>query len=80
MGYFLVNTDAMAREPPKPAPDAQLMQLANALDEIRDSWVMISLALKDLVTEVPSTARDEVVTEVDRYLCRLREANRKDFD
>ena len=70
----------MERDPSMPLPDEQRIQLAGALGEIRDSWVMISLALKDLVTETPSQARDEVLTEVDRYLCRLREANRSGSD
>jgi hypothetical protein len=37
------------------------------------------MALTDLVTEMPSPAEDEVVTEVERYLCRMREASRRDF-
>lgn len=70
----------MEPEPSKPLPDEQLIQLAGALGDIRDSWVMISMALKDVVTEIPSQARDEVLTEVERYLCRLREAKRSGFD
>ena len=70
----------MEREPSMPSPNEQLIQLAGTLGEIRDSWVMISLALKDLVTEIPSPARDEVLTDVGRYLCRFREANRGGFD
>jgi hypothetical protein len=69
----------MEHEPSLPLPDERLIQLASALGEIRDSWVMISLAFKDVVTEIPSPARDEVLTEVDRYLCRLREASRSGF-
>jgi hypothetical protein len=68
------------REPLMPSPNEQLIQVASALGEIRDSWVMISLALKDIMTETPSSERDEVLTEVERYLCRLREANRRSFD
>lgn len=70
----------MEPEPSTPFPNEQLIQLAGALGEIRDSWVMISLALKDVVTEIPSTARDEVLAEVERYLCRLRETNRRGFE
>ncbi len=70
----------MEREPSLPSPDEQLVQLASALGEIRDSWVMISLALKDVFTETLSAERDEVLTEVNRYLCRLREVNRRSFD
>ena len=70
----------MEREPSLPSPDEQLIQLASALGEIRDSWVMISLALKDVFTETLSAERDEVLTEVNRYLCRLREDNRRSLD
>ena len=70
----------MEHEPSTPSPKKQLNQLARALGDIRDSWVLISLALKDVVTEVPSAARDEVQTEVDRYLCRLSEASRRNVD
>lgn len=70
----------MEREPSMPSPDEQLIQLANALGEIRDSWVMISCALKDVMTDMPSAARDEVLTEVERYLCRVREFSRRSFD
>jgi hypothetical protein len=70
----------MEREPSLPSPDEQLIQLANALGEIRDSWVMISLALKDVFTETLSAERDEVLTDVNRYLCRLREVNRRSSD
>ena len=54
----------------------QLIQLADALGKMRDSLGMASLALKDLMAEIPSPARDEVVTEVERYLLRMREATR----
>lgn len=61
-------------------PNQQLTQLADVLGDVRDSWVMISLALKDLMAEAASPERDEVQTEVERYLCRLREANKRNFD
>ncbi len=58
----------------------QLLRLADALGEMRDSWVAISLALTDLVTEMPSAERDEVRTAVERYLSLLQEGGRKTFD
>jgi NifB/MoaA-like Fe-S oxidoreductase len=70
----------MEGESSKPASNEQLSKLADALGSIRDSLVTVSMALTDLVTEMPSPARDEVVTEVERYLCRMREANRRDSD
>lgn len=70
----------MESDPSKPLQNGQLIQLVGALEEIRDSFVLISLALKDLMTETPSTARDDVLTEVERYLSRIRKESRKDFD
>jgi hypothetical protein len=70
----------MEHNSPNPSPNEQLIKLADALCGLRDSLMTISLALTDLVTEMPSTARDQVVTEVERYLCRMRKAIRRDFD
>ena len=57
-----------------------LIQLAAALGEIRDALVTISLALTDFVTDTPSSDRDEVLAEVERYLHTIGEANRQKFD
>ena len=70
----------MDRDSSNPLPNEQLLKLADALGDLRDSLVTASMALTDLVTEMPSPARDEVVMEVERYLFRMREANRRDFD
>jgi hypothetical protein len=68
-------------EPPSPQPeDERLKELANALADMRDSWVNLSLMLKDLATELPTPQRDEVAMEVERYLARLQEAGRRGFD
>jgi hypothetical protein len=58
----------------KPLPDQDLLILAGALMELRDSLVSVSMALTDYVTEIPSPAKDEIVSEVERYLSRLRTA------
>ncbi len=65
----------MERDAAKPSSNEQLILLADALGDIRDSLVTISLALTDLVTEMPSPARDAVLIEVERYLSRIREKN-----
>ena len=52
------------------------MRVADALADLRDSWVQLALALKDLMTEDESPRRDEVLTEVERYLTRLKESER----
>ena len=70
----------MENDPSKPEQSVQLHKLADALGNMRDSLVTVSMALTDLVTEMPSPARDEVLTEVERYLSRLGEANRRNFE
>jgi hypothetical protein len=50
--------------------------LIGALNALRDHWMELSLALSDIVTETPTPARDEVLAEVERYLCRIRESER----
>jgi uncharacterized phage infection (PIP) family protein YhgE len=71
---------SLERDSSNPRPNEQLIKLAGALGDIRDSLMTVSLALTDLVAEMPSAARDEVVTEVERYLHRMREAHKRDFD
>jgi hypothetical protein len=53
-----------------------MMKMALALAELRDSWAKISLVLGDVSTDTQSHQRDEVLVEVERYLTRLREAER----
>lgn len=60
---------------PQP-PDPQLERVAQVLGQIRDSWVLVSLALKDHLADAPSAAKDEVMTEVARHLSRLSESTR----
>jgi hypothetical protein len=60
--------------------DPNLMRLSEALGELRDSWVKMSMTLRDLQYELDSYRRDEVMTEVERYLARLSESSRGEFD
>jgi hypothetical protein len=53
------------------------MRLADALGDMSDSFVAISLALTDLVTDTASPERDEVLAEVKSYLARMQEADRR---
>lgn len=53
---------------------AHLLQIAKSFGDIRDSLLRISLALTDLVTETPSSERDEVLATVEHYLDRLRQS------
>jgi hypothetical protein len=55
----------------------QMWDLAEALAHLRDSWVNLSLVLKEHLVEQTSPQRDEVLTEVERYLCRLLESERR---
>ena len=61
---------------PSSSHNERTMRVADALADLRDSWVQLALALKDLMTEDESPRRDEVLTEVERYLTRLKESER----
>jgi hypothetical protein len=54
----------------------ELTVLLQALGDLRDSWMYVSMALKDQLTESPSALRDEVMVEVERHLARIREGER----
>lgn len=54
----------------------ELNNLAEALSDLRDSWVRISMVLKDHLAETPSPERDEIVIQVERQLVRIREGER----
>ena len=56
--------------------DSDLTALVHALSDLRDSWMLISMALKDQLTESPSPLRDEVMVQVERHLTRIREGER----
>ncbi len=58
-------------------PDSKMLKMASALASLRDSWVNMSLILKDHVAELQTQHRDEVQTELERYLSRLRESERR---
>ena len=55
------------------------MQLVAVLNEARDAWVKLGLQLRDTQFEMDSYKRDEVMTEVERYLARLSESGRRGF-
>ncbi len=57
-------------------PNHSSIVLAQALSEIRDAWVSISLVLKDHVADFPSSERDELMIHISLQLERIREAVR----
>lgn len=61
-------------------PDPALMRLSEALGEMRDSFVKMSMRLRDIQFEMDSSKRDEVMTEVERHLARLRESARRTLE
>jgi hypothetical protein len=65
----------MEPQTPQSEPDV----IAKAQCDIRDSWVLISIALKGHVADTPSPLRDEVGMLVERQLARLREGERGNF-
>jgi hypothetical protein len=66
----------MEREP----HNADWRRIEQTLCEIRDMWVMVSIALKDHLTDTPSPRRDEVAMLVERQMARIRESERGNFD
>jgi hypothetical protein len=53
-----------------------MLALAQSLAETRDLWVQMSLSIKDMLAEQESPERNEVMTEIQRYLARLNESGR----
>lgn len=66
----------MESQPPSP----DLMVLAEALRDLRDSLTQVSLALKDHLAEIPSSNRDEITVLVERHLARIKEGRRGSFE
>jgi hypothetical protein len=56
-------------------PNPELMVLAAALSDLRDSWMHVSMALKDHLSDAPSAERDEVLMQVERDLVRIKEGD-----
>jgi hypothetical protein len=54
-------------------PNPDLMVLVQALNDLRDYWLQVSMVLKDHVADTPSPARDEVTMQVERYLARIKD-------
>jgi hypothetical protein len=66
----------MEPEPKK----SDLQVLSVALGDIRDSWVLMSMALKDHLADVPSPERDEVMVLVERQLARIQRGKRRIYE
>ena len=62
-----------------PLPNEQLLKLADALGDLRDSLVKASITLNDIATQIPSNRRNEIAIEVERHLSRIRDAHKRDF-
>ena len=59
---------------PSTGPDLTLIRLSSELTRLRDLWVGVSEILTEMQLSIAEEQRDEIVAEVERYLCRLREA------
>jgi hypothetical protein len=59
---------------------SNLQELSVALCDLRDSLVLMSMALKDHFADIPSPARDEVMMQVERQIARIREGGRASFE
>jgi hypothetical protein len=60
--------------------NSDLLALSGALGDLRDTWVLLSIALKDHIADTPSPARDEIMVEVEQQLSRIRERERGNLD
>jgi hypothetical protein len=60
--------------------ESNLQMLAVALSDLRDTWVLMSIALKDDFADIPSPERDEMMVQVERQLARIREGKRGSFE
>ncbi len=64
--------------PPPPPRDELLLALVDALNSLRDSWMTISLALGDVLTDSASDARDQTLTDVRCYLDTIQDTIKRD--
>ena len=61
---------------PSTCPDLALIRLSSELTRLRDLWIGVSEILTEIQLCIPDEHRDEIFTEIELYLCRLREAAR----
>lgn len=64
-------------ELPNSQPAKQMLKVAEDLALLRDLLVTLSLQLNDHLMEQASPQRDEVFSEVERYLCQLQVPERR---
>jgi uncharacterized protein (DUF2267 family) len=57
-------------------PNPDLMLIAQALSDLRDFWMQVSMVLKDYVADTPSPASDEVKRQVERHIARIKDGAR----
>ncbi len=68
----------MDHGPPQPSRDDLLLALVEALNSLRDAWMVISLALGDVLTDSLSSERDETLADVRRYLDAVQDTIKRD--
>lgn len=59
---------------------ADMAVIAQVLGELRDSWLLVSMALKDHLADAPSPDRDAMLLQVERHLARIKEGERGAFE
>lgn len=62
-----------------PKPNAEWAMLACALVELRDSLMTLSWSLKDLMAEISSPEKEQAMLEAERFLCRIREVDKRNI-
>jgi hypothetical protein len=53
---------------------SELQTLADAMSDMRDSLVLISMCLKDYLANQPSQERDQVMAQVEQQLLQIRDS------
>ena len=66
----------MNKSQPNAENESSLLKLSATLFKLEDSMHDMSEILEEIRFELPTLGRNEVRTEVERYLCRLRESGR----
>ncbi len=63
----------MDHDPDHASATSQMVRLALALNTLRDTLTLMSMALSDMLTDSESTERDATLTEVREYLHHIHE-------
>jgi len=58
-------------------PQREWADLAEALSDLRDAWVLVSIAFKDYFADAPSPELSAAKAQVELQLARIRDDQRR---